>query len=169
MIEDDGDIVRGLGFVTLYATYLEEQIVSLLWMLDPVTKFDQERQRWSISRHFKHIKRTLNKLHPSEFNFYKDDLTLAKSLFKERNEVVHGRIYGGLDRPNYLKSNRPNYPTRNINSSELYSLANDLNNMQGVIHRPMILQLPKAIQAYSAWNAHNIQAGQNTSHPKREP
>jgi hypothetical protein len=30
----DGDIIRGLGFVTLYSAYLEEQIEDLLKMLD---------------------------------------------------------------------------------------------------------------------------------------
>lgn len=143
-------IYRGLGFVTLYASYLEEQVGSLLWMLDPVTKFDAERQRWPVCRHFKNIKRTQSKLHPSDFNSYKGDLTLANALFKTRNEVVHGRIYGGLDRPDYLKSNRPNVPTRNIESSELYSLANDLKNMWGIIYRPMIFQIPRAIEAYFA-------------------
>ncbi len=39
-IENDGDIVRGLGFVTLYAAYLEEQIDNLLFMLDPVEKYE---------------------------------------------------------------------------------------------------------------------------------
>lgn len=156
MIKDDGDIVRGLGFVTLYAAYLEEQIEALLWMLDPVTKFDAERQCWPISRHFKHIKRSLSKLHPSNFNSYKDDLTLAKALFRERNEVVHGRIYAGMDRPDYLKSSRQNNPTRNIYSSELYSLANDLDNMRSIIYRPMVFQIPRAIESYLMVNKHHL-------------
>ena len=35
-LEDDGDPIRGLGFVALNAAYLEEQIDNLLFMLQPV-------------------------------------------------------------------------------------------------------------------------------------
>jgi hypothetical protein len=45
VIQNDGDIVRGLGFVTLYAAYLEEQIDNLLIMLDPVEKYHADKQR----------------------------------------------------------------------------------------------------------------------------
>ncbi len=45
MIPDDGDIVRGLGFVALYAAYLEEQIDNLLTMLAAIESYDEVKQR----------------------------------------------------------------------------------------------------------------------------
>ena len=33
------DIIKGLGFVALYAAYLEEQVDALLFMLQPVEPF----------------------------------------------------------------------------------------------------------------------------------
>lgn len=48
-ISDDGDIVRGLGFVTLYAAWVEEVVDNLLRILEPVEIFDAKKQRWNIS------------------------------------------------------------------------------------------------------------------------
>ena len=43
MQKDDGDIIRGLGFVTLYSAYLEEHIDALLSLLGPVEKFGEDK------------------------------------------------------------------------------------------------------------------------------
>ena len=58
MLQDDGDIVRGLGFVALYAAYLEEQIENLLIMLAPLEACDEEKQRWPVTRKIKHAIKT---------------------------------------------------------------------------------------------------------------
>jgi hypothetical protein len=47
VIENDGDIVRGLGFVTLYSAYLEEQIDNLLIQLSPIEEYKEDKQRKS--------------------------------------------------------------------------------------------------------------------------
>ncbi len=36
MLKDDGDIVRGLGFVSMYSAWVEEDIDDILRLLDPV-------------------------------------------------------------------------------------------------------------------------------------
>ena len=67
MLNDDGDIVRGLGFVALYAAYLEEQVDNLLEALDRVESYDSVKQRWPISRKIKHaIDAAIPILSPSE-------------------------------------------------------------------------------------------------------
>ena len=50
MLEADGDIVRGLGFVALYAAYLEEQIENLRLMLATVEQVADRETRWPIGR-----------------------------------------------------------------------------------------------------------------------
>jgi len=42
LLQNDNDIVRGLGFVALYAAYLEEQIDNVLLMLNPNEWLNQE-------------------------------------------------------------------------------------------------------------------------------
>lgn len=143
--DDDGDPVRGLGFVTLYGAYLEEQIDNLLRVLEPISGTALADKKWPVSRKIEQARDLLQSL---EFE-YRDGLlsNLGKieELFELRNEVVHGRIYGGFDRPDTLKSGRPNVPDRNIDSAELYALANELASAREAVYRPLIFQLPKAV------------------------
>jgi hypothetical protein len=148
MLQDDGDIVRGLGFVTLYSAYLEEHIDALLSMLGPVERFGEDKQRWPISRKIKHAKKVLRTIDNREFYNLKADLDICLSLFEDRNEMVHGRIYGNFPRENILKFSRPNIADREINSAELYELANEFDEFRAVIYRPTIFKIPRAINAY---------------------
>ncbi len=145
MLQNDGDIVRGLGFVALYSAYLEEQIDNLLLMLSAVEEFTEEEQRWSVSRKIKKAKTVASK-----FDFEGQDdlvkvLDLAKDAFEKRNQIVHGRIYADFDRPDTLKSGRPNIPDREIVAAELYDLANYFSDLRCEVYRPMIFKVPRAL------------------------
>lgn len=148
MEKDDGDIIRGLGFVTLYSAYLEEHIDALLYVLGPVEEFSDNKQRWPISRKIKNAKKILSRIDNQEFNDLIPDLDTSLSLFEERNELVHGRIYGNYPRGNVLKSGRPNIPDREVDSAELYKLANEFDEFRAAIYRPTIFKIPRAINSY---------------------
>ena len=145
-LQRDEDIVHGLGFVALYSAYLEEQIDNLLFMLHPIEPFKENEQRWQISRKIKKAKRLVSRI---EFE-YRDallaDLDTSRQLFDRRNEVIHGRIYANFDRPDTLKSGRINIPDRPIESCELYDLADSFSEARLALYRPMIFQIPRAIQ-----------------------
>lgn len=145
-IAADQDEIRGLGFVALRAAYLEETIDRLLFMLELLEPFPEAEQRWSIGRKIGKAERLLSRL---EFE-YRDgtlrDLNAARQLFEWRNEVIHGRIYGNYDRSAMLKSGRPKVPDRPIDAAELYDLANNLEEAWAALERPMILQIPRALQ-----------------------
>ena len=148
LLQNDDDIVRGLGFVTLYSAYLEEQIDNLLFMLNAAEEFKDDEQRWPVSRKIKKAKSIARK-----FDFEgRDDLIAnleaCKELFKKRNEVIHGRIYANFDRPDTLKSGRPNTPDRVVEPAELYELANAFDDLRGEIYRPMIVKIPRALRSY---------------------
>ena len=143
VIINDGDIIRGLGFVTLYSAYLEEQIDELLSLLSVIEKFDDKKRRWAISRKIKQAKNLIKSLNTPIFDELFSDLTYCKELFEKRNEVIHGRIYGNFNIPDILKSGRPNVPQRNITDSELYDIANKFRAMISIIYRPMINELPR--------------------------
>ena len=142
MLENDGDIVRGLGFVTLYAAYLEEQIDNLLILLGPVEEYGEDKQRWPISGKIRHAKKIIAKLDGEKFADLLKNLDTCIDLFEDRNELVHGRIYGNFDRPDTLKSGRPHVPDREVDPAELYQLANEFDEFQAAIYRLMILELP---------------------------
>jgi len=148
MIKDDGDIIKGLGYVTLYSAYLEEQIDQLLFCLHPfVVAFDEEKQRWPVSKKIKHAIKNIDKLDFERRNDLKEDLNICRQLFENRNELIHGRIYADIDSSNItLKPGRPNTPEKFITSTELFTLANELFNIASEIARPMIFDIPRAIK-----------------------
>jgi hypothetical protein len=145
MLSDDGDIVRGLGFVALYAAYLEEQIDNLLFALEQI---EAKKQRQPISEKIKHATAIIGKLDSSEFPDFAADLQTCLGLFKYRNEIIHGRIYANFDRPDTIKSGRPSNPDQEIHSQELYKLANELDEFRSVIYAQLIFKIPRAVDKY---------------------
>jgi hypothetical protein len=147
-LESDGDPVRGLGFVALNAAYLEEQIENLLFMLQPVEGAPQVEQRWPVSRKIEKAERLVTGLRYGYRDELLRDLDTSRDLFELRNEVIHGRIYGDFDRPDTLRSGRPDVPDRLMDAAERYHLANNLAQARAAVYRPMIFQIPRAIQAH---------------------
>lgn len=144
MLEDDGDIVKSLGFVSLHASYLEEQIENLVTMLEPVKKYTKG---WHISDRIIHAKKAIRKLNREEFDELLIDLDTCLDIFQDRNELLHRTIYSGLGRPDTLKSSKADIPDRPVYSSELYQLANEMTNFREGISRSMF-GLPQAVAMY---------------------
>ncbi len=144
-----------MGFVALHASYLEEAIDRVLWQLDPIEPYSEKKQKWQISQKIKHAKKILKRLCPSQYEAERidaliQDLTTCLSLFEDRNELIHGRIYANFDRPPTLKSGRPNTADREVGSKELYKLASKFENLGAAILRPTIFNLSKAINQHLA-------------------
>jgi hypothetical protein len=129
-LKDDGDIVRGLGFVTLYAAYIEEAVEagrSVLVGRDPEPP--KGIGRWPISAQVKYMRDRVAALAPlpSELSRYPDLLDHVSGLLERRNDVVHGRIYAGMQGDgDELRPSRPGGTAKTIASAELYELANSL-------------------------------------------
>ena len=145
MIEDDGDIVRGLGFVTMHAAHLEGQIDELLFLLSNQFDYSEKLQRRPISAKIRLAQKVLLKLDESLSTEIIEDLNTCLEHFEWRNELVHGRIYAPDYHEENLKSSRPNVPDRKADSAELYLLANNLDALRSRIYRPMIIQLPRLL------------------------
>lgn len=143
-LQRNDDVVRGLGFVALYAAYLEEQVDNLLFMLQPIEPFPEGEQRWPTSRKIEKAKRLVCGLVFEYRDALLADLDASKQLLDWRNEVIHGRIYANFDRPDTLKSGRPNTPDRVVKPDELYDLADNLAEARVALYRPMIFQIPRA-------------------------
>ncbi len=150
MLQSDGDIIRGLGYVTIYSAYLEEQIDYLLEALGPIEPMTRSRQRLPTSKKIKEAKKCLSRLDSTELQSFPATLDACSRLFERRNELIHGRIYsgfGGLDR---LRSGRASVPERPVTADELYDLANKIFEMRSHVLAPQISQIPRAIQAHVA-------------------
>lgn len=147
-VADDKDIVRGLGFVTMYAAWVEEDVDEILRLLETIEPFDEEKQRWQISRKLKHAAKLVRVLKSKELDGLPEALEGAVALFERRNEFVHGRIYAGLDRVDYMKGGRSNSPTIAVTSAELYALANELWEYRGHFIGPQLFRLPRAVEKF---------------------
>lgn len=127
MLNDNGDIVKSLGYLTLYAAYTEEAIdecISTLIKHDPTPP--KNLQRYPFSQKIKYIKQQIH-LKPltQELQQFPQLLDYLIDLFEERNQIIHGRIYGSLQgKADILRPGRPSGTEREITSGELIELAN---------------------------------------------
>ena len=132
-MERDNDIVRSLGFVALYAAYVEESVDIVMERLSLVKEISDKERRWPISQKIKWCIEILNTLESEELNELINLLNETKNSLEKRNEVIHGRIYAGNDRSDNLKSGRPGVPEQEVTADELYNLAEELFALQAAV------------------------------------
>ncbi len=148
---DDGDIMRGLGFVTMYAAWVEEDIDGILRILTPLEEFTVDIQRFSISRKLKHARAIVVSIERDELSILMATLKRGVSLFKKRNEFIHGRISGQVEtglgpRPETatLRSGRTD-KKREITSKDLYRLANEFHAYRKSLPRSPFSELAQVV------------------------
>jgi hypothetical protein len=146
-LADDGDLVRGVGFVAIYAAYLEETIDSLLQALAPLGSIDDFRKAQASTK-IREIKKRLQTLDPRLFEALSADIESCASLLEARHEIIHGRIYAQTSGPDMLLPGRADRSKRPVTSMELYELANHLSTCSLLLRRPQFLDIPKAIERW---------------------
>ncbi len=147
MVIDDGDIVRGLGFVSMYSAWVEEDVDDILRGLNDIEPFTVKVQRWMISRKLEYSAAIINNLKSPELIELPNILRSGVQLFEERNQLIHGRIYAGFDRKDYVRSGRIGNPVREIISLDLYDLANKFFSYRGELIGPQLFRIPRAVDA----------------------
>lgn len=152
MLKDDGDIPRAVGYVTIYSAYLEERIDDLLFKLAPLEKYEEQERKWPISRKLKKCEDILKKVDHDVATEILSDLEKCKQHFEWRNEIIHGRIYAPEYHAENLKSGRPNVPDREATSEEIYTLANNLDELNSRIYRPQIFGIDRMLEDLSEKN-----------------
>lgn len=130
-LNDDGDIIRGLGYVCLYSAYLEEaidEVFELVLSADLVITDKEKAFRWQISRKIDYIESFMSTQVqlPQELAGFVEALSPTKVLLDKRNLVVHGRIYNQPGSGDVLKPARRGLQEIKAKSAELYDLANEL-------------------------------------------
>ncbi|WP_126452347.1 hypothetical protein [Sulfuriflexus mobilis] len=129
----DDDIVRALGFVALYAAYVEEGVDVVMERLALIKEITDKERKWPISRKINWCIDVLESLESDELEQLVNLLGETKEFLERRNEVIHGRIYAGNERSENLKSGRPGVPEREVTADELYDLAEDLFERQAAV------------------------------------
>ena len=149
-LADNGDIVKALGFVTLYAAYLEEAVDLCT---DAAAQTDKERpeklDKWPTSRKLEYCTEQLERYAAknADADNFIQDCRECLALLEERNDVVHGRIYAGMgDEPDIRKSGRRGVPDKPIASKELYELANQLFEASTNMTRAGLFTIPRIIK-----------------------
>lgn len=144
---NDGDIVRGLGYTTLYAAYMEEAVDEcriVLMKRDPAPPKGIEK--WPISRRVEYVQHRLAQFAPlpQELAELPSHLDYIRDLLERRNEVIHGRIYGSLQgEKDELRPGRPTGSARPITSAELYDLANEIFATLGALNHASTFAIPR--------------------------
>lgn len=157
---DDGDLIRGLGYVALYAAYLEEAVDECL---NVVASHDAERSdrmyRWPTSQKIEYIQRQLQNLEPlsDELANFPSILQATGDLLEERNLVIHGRVYAVPNIGDVRISGRPGVPETPANSEELYALANDLYSARNPLLHASMFSLHRMFAVVLERNAVNAQ------------
>jgi hypothetical protein len=115
----EGDLGRPLGLVTLYAAYAEGEIDELLGSLPAPEPFDDTKRQWQVGRKLAYAQVLIRKMNVSDLSGLRATLKDARPLFKQRNELVHGRLFSG----GRLVSNRTNVPVRQVSAEDILELA----------------------------------------------
>ena len=149
-LHDDGDVIRGVGFVAIYAAYVEEALDSLLECLNRVKAVDDQLRRRQTSRKIREIKKRLQILDRDGFEELLNDIDQCVELLEARHEIIHGRIYGQTEGPDMLNPARPDKARRPVSSIELYELANQLNVCRSMLIRPQIVEIPGKVADWIA-------------------
>jgi hypothetical protein len=144
---DDGDLIRGLGYVVLYAAYLEEAIdecVDVLLANKPIP--EQRIRNQQTSQKVKYICNRLDEWEPlsDELLKFRNGLQPITDILEDRNLVIHGRIYA-TGSGDILKPARRGLPEKSATSAELYSLANALGAAQTHMLIGSMFGLPRRI------------------------
>jgi hypothetical protein len=147
-LKDDRDVVRALGFVTIYSAWVEEDVDELLRVLKPLRPFDDAVQQLPIARKLAHAAALVRQLDAPELFGLPEALAHAHELFVRRNAVVHGRLYAGHDKVDYIQTGRKNVPPRPIDSSELYALANAFWDCRDHFIGSVAFRLPGAVEHF---------------------
>jgi hypothetical protein len=149
-LADDGDLIRGLGFVALYAAYLEEGIDEVLEVLAAADSgFDQRVRRRSTGQKIEYIRerfRTLEPL-PQELAHFPDVLAWISELLEQRHLIIHGRVYNVPGVGDVRRPARHGLPEQVATSRELYALANELFEARTPLNHASTFALPRRIHA----------------------
>ncbi|CZG10910.1 hypothetical protein SC738_01510 [Legionella pneumophila serogroup 1] len=142
-IFDDGDIIRGVGFVAVYSAYLEDQISDLVKLASPhLPTLRENIHQLSLGDQAKHLRKALSKLFnkssldyiskAQEQHQVEKTLKIVEKITAERNEAIHSVLISNNMGTVMQKNSRLN-TEHEINSAYFYELANYIFELQSQV------------------------------------
>ena len=147
-LHDTGDLVKGLGFVALYAAYVEEAIDKCVTLLatDNADLVNRLR-RSNVSTRIRYLVNELGDPAnlPEELQHFPHQLDYLRTDLPEwRNAVIHGRVYA-LPEGDVRFSSRAGVEQIPATSAEVFALANLLMEAQTLVNGVAMFALPRLI------------------------
>lgn len=118
----EGDLIRPLGLVTLYAAYAEAELDMLITALSVDAPYDNLKRQWPLGKKLRLALKLTRRFNASSLKQLESVLGNGRDLFAERNALIHGQLFSG----GRLVSNRPDVPERRITPQALDHLANEI-------------------------------------------
>ena len=147
---DDGDIIRGIGFVTVYSAHLEDRLTNLIQLS---TEFKKKKFPWNL----KDRAISLRKLLIEQFDTTPDyigkaqdrnqviqTLNAVEIITEERNIIIHSALISNQTGDVTQKNCRDNTETE-IKSAEAYELANYIWELSANVYG-LIFPITRLIQ-----------------------
>lgn len=119
----EGDLIRPLGLVTLYAAYAEGEIDELLGALPSATPFDTQKRQWPVGQKLSCALKLVRLLKSGRLVGLTSSLKQAQAVFSERNNLVHSQIFAGRR----VVSNRPDAAIHKVAPEDLVQLAEQIH------------------------------------------
>src|SRR2546428_38947 len=129
---------------TLCAAYAEEQVDHILELLHRIEPFDDKTRNAPIEQRLARASAIVQRLASDELFELERTLAAGAALFGRRDEIVHGRLYPGLERSDALQAAKPKVTQRPAAAQELYALANEFAVYRDALVRPQVMRLPRA-------------------------
>jgi len=126
----EGDLIRPLGFVTLYFAYAEAELDLLIKDLIRALPNHKYRQNDSVGVKLNLAIKVLRKLPDDSLHDLKEKLKAGRALFERRNTIIHSCIFSG----GRMISNRDNVPKEYISDKDLINLSNEIFTWKDLIN-----------------------------------
>jgi hypothetical protein len=130
-LRNDGDLIKSLGYLVLYAAYVEEAVDECVNVFSQyLPDMDKQILRQTTKQKIRFIQAHIESNPLTEELVQSQFPSLLKfllNLFDARNEIIHGRIYGSLklSEADTLIPGRPESKERAIAAKEIYDLSNE--------------------------------------------
>jgi hypothetical protein len=128
MISSDNDVIRAVGYITIFSSYLEGEVDGLLKQLVRISGDTEKNIPWGVTAQLKEIRKLLPDLvedHQKHLEFI--NCCIEKIVL--RNKITHGKLIGGMGgKPDRLISSRDGSEI-DIDPTEVYLLASQIDNL----------------------------------------
>lgn len=142
-IFDDGDVIRGVGFVAVYSAYLEDEIAELIELTMNLTPLRKNIHQLSLTDQAKHLRKALQKLFKETHHWNGKEaeqtqtahtLKVVEKITPERNQAIHSQLISNQAGIITQKNRRLNTQGQ-IKSSDVYELANYIFDLTSEVRR----------------------------------